>query len=204
MPSSLHFIIVATVAYAIGCINTGYYLVRLLTDQDIRTMGSGSTGARNVSRSLGRQGFLFTFAGDTLKAVLAVAIPRYLHLGQSVELIAVLAVVAGHIWPVQLAFNGGKGICTAFGAMMVYNYWFVLVYLVITMALYPLLRKSSTAGIAAFVSLPFISIAMHRNNWGETIAMTLMTSLLLVAHRDNIRILARPSTGPAPTPPSTT
>ena len=64
-------------AYGLGCLTTGYYLVRLRTGQDIRGLGSGSVGARNVGRILGKSGFFITLAGDSGKGALAVWAMRY-------------------------------------------------------------------------------------------------------------------------------
>jgi len=60
-------IAVVLASYVLGCISTGYYLVRFRTGHDIRTLHSGSTGARNVGRVLGRTGFIVTLAGDLAK-----------------------------------------------------------------------------------------------------------------------------------------
>src|ERR1041385_2766283 len=64
-------------AYLLGCFTTGYYLVRALKGEDIRTIGSGNVGARNVSTVLGKTGFLVTTIGDVLKGVLAVWAARH-------------------------------------------------------------------------------------------------------------------------------
>jgi len=64
-------------AYALGCLTTGYYLVRRRTGQDLRILGSGSIGARNVSRLLGWRGFLVTVLGDFGKGALAVWAARH-------------------------------------------------------------------------------------------------------------------------------
>ena len=66
----------ASGAYFIGCFTTGYYLVRLRTGKDIREMGSGSAGARNVGRFLGKSGFFLTMLGDFIKGALAVWLAR--------------------------------------------------------------------------------------------------------------------------------
>ncbi len=67
MNASLH-LVAWLLAYAFGCFNTGYYLVRWTKKNDIRAFGSGSTGARNVGRLLGPVGFCVVFASDFLKA----------------------------------------------------------------------------------------------------------------------------------------
>src|SRR5580698_8498322 len=96
-------------AYLIGCFTTGYYLVRAWTGKDIRETGSGSSGARNVGRVLGKQGFFFTVLGDFAKGALAVWLTREWTNDELCAALAVVAVVAGHLWPVQLKFHGGKG-----------------------------------------------------------------------------------------------
>jgi hypothetical protein len=105
-------------AYLLGCFATGYYLVRARTGRDIREIESGSTGARNVGRVLGKPGFVLTVFGDFGKGALAVwfAAEFTNHNGLAMSL-AVLAVVAGQIWPAQLRFRGGKGVATSFAAL---------------------------------------------------------------------------------------
>ena len=63
-------------AYVLGCFATGYYLVRARTGKDLRTIESGSIGARNAGRVLGKTGFAITLLGDFGKGALAVWIAR--------------------------------------------------------------------------------------------------------------------------------
>ena len=80
-------------AYVLGCFTTGYYLVRALKGTDIRTVASGSVGARNVSRVLGKTGFILTTVGDVLKGALSIwAARRFFH-DDRVALAAMLGVV---------------------------------------------------------------------------------------------------------------
>ena len=79
---------VASGSYVLGCYSTGYYLVRKRTGQDIRELGSGSTGARNAGRALGRSGFLLTMAGDLAKGGLAVWLALALTGNDRVALLA--------------------------------------------------------------------------------------------------------------------
>ena len=104
---------VALIGYALGCFNTGYHLVRWRTGQDLRTLGSGNAGARNAGRILGKTGFVQVFLGDALKGVLAVGLARAWGLADWGQMVVVLAVVAGHLWPIQLGGQGGKGASTA-------------------------------------------------------------------------------------------
>jgi acyl phosphate:glycerol-3-phosphate acyltransferase len=104
--------------YALGCLNTGYYLVRVRTGLDLRRQGSGTAGATNAGRLLGRYGFLLAMLGDVAKGVAAVGLARALSGDAAVAGMAAFGVVAGHIYPAQLGFRGGKGLATLFGAGM--------------------------------------------------------------------------------------
>ncbi|MGA2092977.1 MAG: glycerol-3-phosphate acyltransferase [Sedimentisphaerales bacterium] len=115
-------ILAIVLSYAIGCISTGFYLVRLWTGTDIRKFGSGATGARNVARLLGRSGFLITFFWDFAKGLIAVWTASMLTKQHWVITASLLAVVIGHIWPAQLGFRGGKGIATALGGGLFFDW----------------------------------------------------------------------------------
>jgi len=103
----------AALAYGLGCLNAGYYLLRWRDGRDIRQLGSGNAGARNVGRLLGRRAFALVFALDAAKGVLAVLIAWWWAPG----IAAACAVIAtlGHVFPAQLGFRGGKGVATAIG-----------------------------------------------------------------------------------------
>lgn len=106
------------IAYVLGCLNAGYYWVRYRTSIDIRDLGSGNAGARNVGRVLGSSGFATVFVLDALKGVLAVMLGIYFGSVWPVPGLNALAVVLGHVFPMQLGFRGGKGIATALGALL--------------------------------------------------------------------------------------
>jgi len=112
--------------YAIGCVSTGYLLTRWLTGKDIRQEGSGSTGARNVSRVLGAKGFALTFAGDMLKGLLAMLLAHALEFSGWHLMALVWATLLGHIFPAQLRFKGGKGLAVGFGMVAFINPWLAL------------------------------------------------------------------------------
>ena len=114
----LRFLPFALGAYVAGCFSAGYYLVRLLRGKDLRGSHSGSTGARNAGRELGRGGFVVVFAVDALKGAGVLWLAQRLNPDPRVLAMLVPMVVAGHIWPMQLGFRGGKGLVTALGAMI--------------------------------------------------------------------------------------
>ena len=112
-------VLALAIGYAFGIFQTGY-LYGKSKGVDIRKHGSGNTGATNTLRTFGWKGGALTFAGDCLKAMLAIWVAGWL-LGdmvytdvQVIELYAGLGAVLGHNFPFYLGFKGGKGIaCTA-------------------------------------------------------------------------------------------
>jgi len=194
------------VAYLLGCFATGYYLVRARTGRDIREIESGSTGARNVGRVLGKPGYLLTVLGDMAKGALAVwfAAEFTRHNGLAMSL-AVLAVVAGQIWPAQLHFRGGKGVATSFAALLLLDYRVALTILVVFLCGLAVTRKSLFPAMLAYVCLPLADGWFHRA--GLTAAlMAVLSAMILFAHRRNIGeefagLWARRGVVPKPEPP---
>jgi len=172
-------------AYALGCLSTGYYLVRSRTGRDIREFESGSSGARNVSRVLGKTGFAVTFLGDFLKGALAVWAVRHFSSSNFLAAIAMLCVVAGHIWPVTLHFQGGKGAATSLGALLVYNPQLALAFVVCFLPGLVLLRKLTLPGMVAYLCLPGVSYWLHRNPV-ESVLVAGVSALVIFAHRQNL------------------
>ena len=171
-------------AYLLGCFTTGYYLVRSRTGKDIRRFESGSTGARNVGRLLGRPGFALTVLGDFGKGALAVWGVQAWTNNHPLAALAMLAVVAGHIWPVQLSFRGGKGVATSLGALLVLDYRMALTFAVLFLAGLAVMRKTVLPGLFAFAGLPLTALWFHQDGLTAT-WVAAMSAMILVAHRRN-------------------
>jgi glycerol-3-phosphate acyltransferase PlsY len=192
-------------AYLLGCLATGYYLVRARTGQDIRETGSGSTGARNVGRLLGKSGFGLTVLGDVGKGVLAVAIAQAWTHNHQLAALAMLAVVVGHIWPATLRFHGGKGAATSLGALLVFDYRLALTFVVLFLAGFALTRKSVLPGMFAFACLPLASLWFDHDGLTATL-IAVLSAMILFAHRKNFveeiaMLSARRHDGPKPETP---
>jgi acyl phosphate:glycerol-3-phosphate acyltransferase len=184
--------IIIVAAYLLGCCNTGYYLVRLSIGRDIRTMASGGTGSRNVGRALGARGFLCTFIGDAGKGALAIWLARQPDSADWLAMAALLAAVAGHIWPVQLGFRGGKGFATLAGGLALLAPALLLTGFGLSLVLLALVRRTTKAGLLALCCTPAI-MAIWRMRGGvallsaDFILYLLLVALVLFGHRDNIR-----------------
>jgi len=173
-------------AYVLGCFTSAYYLVRLVKGQDIRQLGTGTVGGRNAGRILGKPGFVAVAVLDALKGLLAVLLARYLGLEGWWLTPALLAVVAGHIWPAQLGFRGGKGIATMIGALLAYNYLIPLVLLVLFLVCFALLRSFTLGGMLAIALLPFVLKALGQPP-SVVVSVALLAMIVIFANRSNIR-----------------
>lgn len=188
----IHAALAITGAYLLGCFNTGYYLVRMRTGQDIRTLASGGTGSRNVGRLLGTEGFVLTLIGDAGKGVAAIWLGCYLAVEPWQLYAVLLAVTAGHIFPVQLAFRGGKGFATLAGGLALLAPTLLLAGFLLSLAFLLVLRRTTKAGLLALACSPSILAIEHRRlgqPWlsPEGVIYCLLVLLILYAHRDNIR-----------------
>ena len=171
-------------AYGLGCLTTGYYLVRIRVGQDIRNLGSGNVGARNVGRILGKLGFLITLVGDFGKGVLAIWAVWHFSGNDFLALIALLAVTLGHIWPVQLRFRGGKGVATSLGGLLLWDWRLVTAYAVTFAVLFAVFRRGTLPGLFAYIGLPLVNFGLNRD-LVETMLMAALCALVLFAHRKN-------------------
>ena len=145
-------------AYALGCFNTGYYLVRWKTGHDLRTLGSGNAGARNTSRVLGPVGFGLTLLGDMLKGASAVLGARLLGWPPAACILVLVAITAGHNWPVQLGFRGGKGLATSFGALLVFDPFLAGLMLGLCTGLLAITRRFTLSAAAPYALCPALAL----------------------------------------------
>ncbi len=110
---------IAAGAYLLGSIPWGLLVTRFFGREDIRKAGSGNIGAANVTRVAGPAAGILTLALDTGKGFAAVWLAgRYSNESATWMMIAGLAVLLGHCFPVWLGFEGGKGVATALGVFL--------------------------------------------------------------------------------------
>src|SRR5688572_31082347 len=110
----MEHLIALAVAYLVGSIPFAYLLTRR-RGIDLRDVGSGNVGAANVLRTTGVRAAVLAMVLDALKGVLAVIVAQRVAPGATTPMVAGLASVIGHIYPVWLRFRGGKGVATAAG-----------------------------------------------------------------------------------------
>ncbi|HXG49078.1 MAG TPA: glycerol-3-phosphate acyltransferase [Methylomirabilota bacterium] len=173
-------------SYLLGCFTAGYYWVRWRTGEDIRRLGSGNVGARNVGRRLGAAAFAATLLVDAAKGALAVGGALHFNFKDVALIGTAVAVVAGHIWPFQLRFQGGKGVAVSLGVLLAYSEFALLMLGLLTLPFWALLRSFTLAGLAAFALAPMALFFCDRSHT-EVVAMSALALVALIAHRRNIR-----------------
>ncbi len=170
-------------SYAIGTWVAGYYLTRWRIGKDIRELGSGSAGARNTARLLGRSFGLIAFAWDFSKGTLAVLLANTLFADGLVPGIAAVAVVVGHIWPAQLGFRGGKGVAPAAGALIVWQPPVLAVIAIVYVSGAIVARSAERRALAAF-GIGAVSIPLWGMQVSESAACAAMLAILIWTHRE--------------------
>jgi acyl phosphate:glycerol-3-phosphate acyltransferase len=178
--------------YLLGSIPSGYLAGRWCKGIDLRTIGSGSTGATNVLRSVGKGPALVVFLVDVAKGAAAVLLARALSqdatLANWIEMGAGLAALAGHIWPVWLGFKGGKAVATGFGMFLGLAWPVGLACFGVFLAVFSLSRIVSLASVIAAISLPLLMVAGNNGLANVLIALVAM-ALVLWRHRSNLQRL---------------
>ena len=175
--------------YLLGSIPSGWIAGRWLKGMDLRELGSGSTGATNVLRQVGKGPALVVFLIDVGKGAAAVLVARALGLGDWIQVLAGLTALAGHIWPVWLNFKGGKAVATGFGMFLGLAWPVGLASFGVFLLTLWLFRIVSLSSVLAAISLPLLMIRFSGIGSYILVALVAM-GLVLWRHRSNLsRIL---------------
>jgi glycerol-3-phosphate acyltransferase PlsY len=185
-------LIFVVAAYLLGSISFAVLTSKAFGLPDPRSYGSGNPGATNVLRTGRKAAAALTLLGDAAKGWLAVFVAMQFapHDERGALLIAAvaLAVFLGHIFPVFLRFQGGKGVATALGVLLALNVWLGLCALATWLAVALLFRLSSLAALTAAAGAPVYALVLGLpNEW--VLASGIMSLLLIWRHRSNIRNL---------------
>ncbi len=173
----------AAIAYLLGSIPFGLLVARAFGGVDVRTIGSGNIGATNVLRT-GRKGLAAaTLLLDAGKGALAVWLVRHFS-GEAAALVAAVAVVCGHVWPLWLRFRGGKGVATLLGASLALLPAAGLGFAIAWAGVALLSRRSSLGGMSGGFAAAAVALACGRVDAASVLG--LLGLLILWTHRANI------------------
>ena len=184
----LSSLLLLALGYLLGSMPNGYLAGRWLKDIDLRQCGSGSTGATNVLRNVGKGPALVVFLLDVGKGALAVLLAKSFGLNDWVQVLAGLAALAGHIWPMWLGFKGGKAVATGLGMFLGLAWPVGLACFGLFMAVISISRIVSLSSVVAAIGLPVLMLISGGSS--AYLVVSLVASVLVLwRHRSNIERL---------------
>jgi len=190
----MDLIIISFLSYFLGSIPFGLILTKIVEKKDIRNIGSGNIGATNVLRTGNKILAILTLTLDVGKGFLSVIIakkffPEFLQL-------SCLLVFLGHVFPIWLKFNGGKGVATFVGILIGLSFYYAFLFIGTWLILALIFKYSSISSI--FASLTLFLITMIKETALATIDSSydqgtnlkliffIIFIIIIYAHRKNI------------------
>jgi glycerol-3-phosphate acyltransferase PlsY len=178
------FIILVTIAYFLGNISPAIILGKM-QGKDIKKEGSGNAGTTNALRVLGKKAAIITLVIDIAKGALAVFLGMYFG-NYTIGMVCALAVFCGHIWPCIYHFKGGKGVATAFGAILAVNWILALLELLVVAVGLAISGRMSVGSLLGAIAFPFLCWIFEPSFiWIGLI----MAIIVIIKHRANIKRL---------------
>ena len=180
----MDYLIIIVISYLFGSIPFGVLLTKLFLKKDIRNIGSGNIGATNVLRSGNKLVGYSTLLLDILKAILPVIYVKFNY--PDFIYISSLSVFLGHVFPIWLKFNGGKGVATYVGILFSINLIYGLVFGFTWILFFFFSKYSSLSSLFGSLSIP---IYLFIINGDQIVFFIIMLVLIIYTHRENIKRL---------------
>ena len=180
----MDYTLVAAISYLFGSIPFGFILTKIILKRDIREIGSGNIGATNALRSGNKLVGYLTLLLDVSKAIIPIIYIKYNY--SELIFISSLSVFLGHLFPVWLKFNGGKGVATYLGILISTNFYLGLVFGLIWIITFLISKYSSLSSILASMAVPIYIFLISEKN---VFFYIIMFILIFYSHRQNIKRL---------------
>ncbi|MDR2337335.1 MAG: glycerol-3-phosphate 1-O-acyltransferase PlsY [Deltaproteobacteria bacterium] len=185
---NVEYFVIFLISFLIGAIPFGFILAKVFAHQDLRQVGSGNTGAANLSRV----SKLLAIVGvilDALKVLIAYwTISSFIFVDDFEKMIIAGAGVLGHCYSPYLRFKGGKGIATAFGAIFLFEPQISVAALGIYILIVAITRISSLSNLFASLSAP-IWAWIFTHNMLLVYLLTVFALFIWIRHLENIKRL---------------
>ncbi|NLC54236.1 MAG: glycerol-3-phosphate 1-O-acyltransferase PlsY [Firmicutes bacterium] len=178
-------VLAVVLSYLLGGILFGE-LIAFISRVDVRKRGSGNPGATNVYRILGPLFGLIVLVGDMLKGIIGSMIGDWLGVPEIGPWCG-LAVIAGHNWPLQFGFKGGKGIATSLGTIIVLAPETLLIITPLWIITLLLSGYVSLSSIVAAIGLPLSCLLLFPGETNLFLYAVLACALAISRHRANIQ-----------------
>ncbi len=172
-------------SYILGSISSAIVLSKLMKFPDPRSAGSLNPGATNVMRIAGKKAAAITLLGDMLKGFLPVLIAHTIFNDPLITLLTGFSAFIGHCFPVFYQFKGGKGVATAIGVTVAFNWISGLLVVCIWLIVAKGFKLSSLAALIAFSILPFFTYWQF-NSTSISLIFGLISVILIARHKANI------------------
>ncbi len=174
--------------YLLGSIPTGFLVGKYLKNIDLRQIGSGSTGATNVFRNVGKWPALFVFIIDVLKGFISVKTASIFLNESSYEVLAGLFAIIGHIWPIWLKGKGGKAVASGLGVFIALSWEVGFASLGIFLLTLSISKIVSLSSISAAILLPVLMFLFVKTINHPFMILSILTSIIVILkHRTNIK-----------------
>ncbi len=190
----MQILLILIFGYLLGSFPSGYLAGKLVSGIDLRSVGSGSTGATNVLRHIGKVPALIVFILDISKGASTVVIASALSFNDSIVVLAGIAAIAGHIWPIWLNWKGGKAVATGLGIFLGLSWQVGLACLGVFLLVFSFSKIISLSSIIAATSLPIIMVfSFQKYNFSFPYLIISLISMIFVLwrHRTNIQRLLK-------------
>ncbi len=181
-------VLVAVIAYLLGSLNFGVIVSKALLGFDLRTKGSGNAGATNAYRVMGPKKALLVLLGDVLKGVIAILVGNWLC-GDDGRLVAMIATVVGHVFPLYFGFKGGKGVLTAGAMIAVFDWRIFLVIFGAFLLVVICTRYVSAGSMTAAALFPVMMLLLYWGRWQFFAVGLVLGGAVIYLHRSNIKRL---------------
>lgn len=169
-------------------------IVKAKTGKDIREIGSGSTGATNVKRVLGKKWFFIVMFLDALKGALPVVLAGYFSADYNIEgifpVIAAIFVIIGHSKPIFLGGKGGKSVASGVGTILALNWQAGLILAVIWSIITYFTKYVSAGSIIALVLSPILMF-FFKAPAAYVVYCAIAAVYVTYLHRENIKRLMK-------------
>ncbi len=178
--------------YTIGSIPFGYILTKIISSKNLLEIGSGSTGATNVTRALGLKIGIIVFLLDFCKGFILVLVLKQTIDNNLLIAFTASSIIIGHCWPIFLKFKGGKGVAPGVGTFTALAYEIVLIPTIMSLIF---IYKTKTASIGSLIGIvfsfiPFVVLIILNIYEIEYLIYYLVSiSVILVRHKENINRL---------------
>ena len=180
----MEIFLIIIVSYLLGSIPFGFLLTKIFLKKDIRKIGSGNIGATNALRTGNKAIGYSTLLLDILKAIIPILFIKIQY--PEFVFISSLAVFLGHVFPIWLKFNGGKGVATYLGMLFCINYILGFIFIVTWLIVFLVSKYSSLSSLLASLIIPIYYFYINDESYYFFIIMFI---LIFYTHRENIKRL---------------